>query len=371
MDRNDFPRTWTEIDLGALTSNLALFRQALGGRPAEVAIVVKADAYGHGLVPISRTAIRSGQAQWVAVATVSEGVALAEAGLECPILVLSPILPVEAEQVVFYGLRCMVESGETAEALSRAASAMTSKAVVHIKVDTGLSRFGVMPDEVVDFARYISRLPGVELEGISQHLASPLDETVSRFQAVKFFRALAELESASFHLRWVHSTNGSASVLWPEIRTNLVRIGLLAYGIDPDGVLPVAVPVMRWYTRVMSIRKRGPGTEVSYGGTYRTTSDTKIATLGVGYGDGYPRALSNKGFVVVQGVRCPVIGMVCMDQTLVDVSRCPNPQVGDNAELFGENVLVSELARFLDTTAHELTTRVMSRVPRRFLSPPH
>lgn len=363
----EYPRTWADVHLDALSRNLARVRAAIGPEP-RIALVAKADGYGHGLLPTARHVISTGSADWVAVATVSEGVALKEVGVDSPVLVLSPTLPVEAEQAVFYGLQVLIESLESAEAYSLAAQRTGRTATLHLKVDTGLSRFGCTPEEARDVALAISRLPGVRLVGLAQHFLAAYDEAHVRRQLAGYHHALRACREAGLEFQWLSVANGQGAVRWPEARGNLVRVGLLGFGMDPTNLFGGAIePTMSWKARVTAIRERPEGTSVSYMATWTSKRLTRLATLGVGYGDGYPRALSNKGRVAFDSGTAPVVGLVCMDQTLVDVTDLPEVQVGDVAELLGPRVMAVDLARLIDTTAHEITTRVMSRVPRRYI----
>lgn len=365
---NPYPRTWVEVDLPALAFNLGLVREAMNDPSVKVALVAKADAYGHGLVPTSRFALQNG-ADWVAVATVQEGIALRDAGIEKPIVVISPILPVEAEQAVFYRLRTLVERLETAEALSAAAVEQDSQALIHLEIETGLARFGCLPEDAVDIACRIAELPRVRLEGISTHFAnSGRDSQFTNLQIERFHAVLADCAAAGIEPEVVHAANSAGAVRYPASRHNLVRVGLGAYGIEPYGLFEgVGRPVMTWKARVMALRTLPEGTPISYSGTFVTKRRTVVATLGVGYGDGYPRSLSNKGVVVLADVECPVIGLVCMDQVLVDATDLPAVHLGDEATLLGGRVPADRLAALIDTTPHEITTRIMSRVPRRYL----
>jgi len=356
-----------EVDLPALAGNLALVRAAIADPKVRVALVAKADAYGHGLVPVSRFALQNG-ADWVAVATVQEGVALRDAGVEKPIAIISPILPIEAEQAVFYRLRAPVECFETAQALSRAAVEQNSTATIHLEIETGLARFGCLPADAVGLAAQIRSLPSVGLEGISTHFSnSGRDPETTHCQLERFHAVLDSCRGAGITFEVVHAANSAGAVRYPESRHDLVRVGLAAYGIEPYGLLgDDGRAVMSWKARVMSLRELPAGSPISYSGTYVTTRTTRVATLGVGYGDGYPRSLSNKGVVELNGRECPVIGLVCMDQVLVDATDVP-VQLGDEATLMGRAVPAQRLADLIDTTPHEFTTRIMSRVPRRYL----
>lgn len=367
---NPYPRTWVEIDLSAIEHNLSLVRSRLLEPSTKIALVAKADAYGHGLVPVSRFALDHG-ADWIAVATVQEGIALRDAGLDAPVLIISPILPIEAEQAVFYRLRVTVERLETALALDEAAKAQNTTVILHLEVDTGLARFGAMPLDLPDIACQISALEHVRLEGLSTHFSnSGRDPETTARQLKQFRESLDESSQAGVSFDVVHSSNSAGTTLYKDAQFDLVRVGLAAYGMDPYGMFGgQAKSVLCWKARVMAIRTLPAGSPVSYSSTYRTSESETILTLGVGYGDGYPRALSNKGFVVIAGQEAPVVGMVCMDQVLVNATQLKGVQIGDEAILAGGPVNMSRLAEIMDTTTHEITTRIMSRVPRRYIYP--
>lgn len=361
-----YPRTWAEVDLAAIRHNLLQIRSALAPETM-VGLVVKADAYGHGLIPVSRMALRSG-ADWACVATVQEGVALREAEIDSPILVLAPALELEAQQVVFYDLRSQIESFDIARALSKAATEQGRIAKVHIKIDTGMSRFGVQPSEAKELAVRIASLPNVEIEALSSHFAfggGPREYTEWQFE--RFREAVCEIEAAGIKPRIRHIGNSAAVVRFPESQMNMVRVGILAYGISHVGdTLLDLRPALTWKARIMALRELPAGRKIGYNCTYETSRSSRIATLGVGYGDGYHRALSNRGSVVIRGKRAPIRGLVCMDQIMVDVTDIPDATISDEAILLGSDVPATELAALVGTTPHEMPTRIMSRVPRTY-----
>ena len=360
---NPYPRTWIEVDLPALGRNLARIRGRIGATAA-LLLVAKADAYGHGLVPIAKFAVRNG-ADWIGVATVQEGIALRDAGIQQPILVLSPILEVEAEQAVFYELRVMVERLELGQALAAAAQSQARIAIVHLPVDTGLSRYGCTPEEALLLAPTLASMSGLELEGIGTHFADSGNDEPWTMRQLEIFEAL--LSALPVKPKVIHAANSAAATKYTATVKDLVRVGIAAYGIDPycmfEGELE---PILTWKARVMSLRTRPAGTKVSYSGTFECVRETRIATLGVGYGDGYPRSLSSVGFVEVCGQKANVIGLVCMDQLLVDVTDLGGVQIGDEVILIGGQATVVELSQLAKTNVHEIVTRIMSRVPRRY-----
>lgn len=333
----------------------------------QIALVAKADAYGHGIVPVSRYALKNG-VDAISVATVQEGIVLRDSGLQCPIYVLSPILPIEADQAVFYDLEVFVESLVTGLALSEASERVGKSAHVHIKVDTGLARFGVKPEDALGLAKELRALPGVEVVGLAQHFAdSYANAEFTRCQLDRFEESIDALRAEGFDLRTIQAANSAAAVNMPESRFNMVRLGIIAYGIDPYDLLGgEAQAVMRLKSRVTSLRDLPEGATVGYSCTYTVDRPTKLATVGIGYGDGYSRHLSSKADAWVRGARARVLGLVCMDQTMIDVTDIPGVEVGDVVEMFGEHVHVPELARLAGTNSHEIVTRIMSRVPRRY-----
>lgn len=346
---------------------MALIRQHLP-EGTLLALVAKADAYGHGLVPISRFAVQNG-ADWVCVATVQEGIALRDAGILSPILVLSPILPIEAEQAVFYDFRISVERVSTAQAISLAAVGQQKTAQVHLEVDTGLARFGCRPDETVEVAKAIGALPNVDLEGLSQHFVdSGFNPNVTGQQKENFDRVIEELGQNSLQIEIVHGANSAGTMKPIGATYNLVRVGILAYGIDPyDISAKQARPVLSWHTRVTALRSVPCGETIGYSATYCAPRDMVVATLGVGYGDGYPRSLSSRGIVCIRGAVAKIVGLVCMDQLMIDVTDIPGVDIGDQVELVGPTITVERLAQIDETNCHEIITRIMSRVPRRYL----
>lgn len=362
-----FARTWAEVDLSALRSNLREIKKQLPEN-CRLGLVVKADAYGHGLVQVAGEAISSG-VEWLLVATAQEGILLRESGIDSPILVLAPILPMEASQAVFYNLSIHVESEELCVALSDEAKEQNKTVGVHLKIDTGMRRFGVQPEDALGVAKLIQSLPNLIHEGTSTHLASAATSfEFTEMQKQIFSKVLEELRSAGVHTGVVHFGNSASLAKYPEaMKYDMVRIGILAYGISHVGEVGFPIkPVLTWKTRIMSLRKIHSGDVVGYQNTFRAEKDTLIATLGVGYGDGYHRGFSNKGFVVICGKRAPVRGLVCMDQTMVDVTEIPDVEVGMEVELLGERVSAVELAEIVGTTPHEMPTRIMSRVPRHY-----
>ncbi|MDK3160442.1 alanine racemase [Kamptonema cortianum] len=362
-----YPRTWADIDLTALQSNLGVLRKCYGS-DVKIGLVCKADAYGHGLVPVARAAMRFG-ADVLAVATVQEGVALRDAGVDSTIMVMSPILPLEVEQAVFYGLEVFTESLDSLNYFNDASLKLNRPAICHLKVDTGLHRLGCSPTEVLDILESASGL-NVTIKGLASHFLDSAGNPERTAEQLATFNEL--IESIHPHLvpPEIHICNSVGAKKFENARFTLIRTGLHAYGIDPDRLFGGELqPVMRWHARVMSLRTISAGESVSYAATWIAPRKSVIATLGVGYGDGYPRNLSNLGKVMLNDHFAPVVGLVCMDQVLIDVTDVPGVAIGQTAELLGTNVLVADLAKATGTTPLEIVTRVMSRVSRRYIYP--
>ncbi|MGH7360788.1 MAG: alanine racemase [Candidatus Methylomirabilales bacterium] len=372
-DRQTRP-TRAIVDLGALAHNIRSIK-ALVGPGVRIMAVVKADAYGHGGVPVARAALATG-AEWLGVALPEEGTALRGAGLTAPILVFGPTPPAQAEEVVAAGLDQMVHAVPLAEALSRAAGKARRRVAVHLKVDTGMGRVGVPMEEVSALAGAIGRLPGVRLRGVMTHFAAAdaPDPAHAREQLRRFHQALASPELRAVPSLLRHAANSAATFALPEARLDMVRAGIALYGCPPSPDAPPPVPlrpVLSLETRVAQVHWVPAGTTVSYGCTFVAPTRMRIATLPVGYGDGFPRALSNRGVVLLRGKRAPVVGRVCMDMVMVDVTGIPEVTEGDPVVLLGpqgtEAIPVDAWAVLADTISYEVLCGISPRVPRLYV----
>ncbi len=365
-------RCWAEIDLAALERNLRLIRASLPAHIRYVA-VVKADAYGHGLPQTAARLMHSG-ADLFAVATLSEAATVRELGPGWPILLLSPLLPEEDRYLAEYDLAATVSTAEEVvrfEAVGRAAGRPVA---VHLKIDTGMGRLGVWHDSASELLEQILAAPHLRLAGVFTHFASPDDDAAFTMeQRGRFLAVLRRCPHLDLAALFVHADNSAGL---ESIATagpfNAVRVGLLQFGVLPrPGSLLAAVrtePVLSFRTRVGLVKRLPAGASVSYGRTHTLPRDSSVAVLTAGYGDGLPRAASNRAQVLVHGRRCPVLGRVTMDQTVIDVTDVPGVAVGDEAVLVGRQrgaeITLAEFSRWADTIPWESLCSITKRVPR-------
>ncbi len=359
------------IDLGAISHNVAAIRKKIGDQRGLMA-VVKADGYGHGAVEVSRTALRNG-ADSLAVALPEEGQHLREAGIEAPILVLGLIQPDEAWKVVDSRLDQTVSSIALLEALDREAGSASIQVNVHVKVETGLGRIGLEPHEVVLFLHRARSCRNLKVTALFSHFsaADERDKTFARHQLQLFEQTIREIQHAGIELPQRHMANSAATLDLPESYYDLVRPGLIIYGLYPSTEVSHSIeikPAMTLKTRVCYLKTVPQGTPISYGRTFVTQKQTRVATLPLGYGDGYKRALADKGEVLIKGRRAPVIGRICMDMCMIDVSDVPDVQAGDEAIVFGQEPTADELAAKIGTINYEVVTTVGKRVPRVYVN---
>lgn len=365
------PPTVARVDLDAIAANFAALRRVAG---VPVMAVVKADAYGHGLVPVARRLEREG-AWGFGVATVDEALELREAGIESPILILGWTPPAAVAKAIRHGIRLTVFDRAGVDAAASAARVAGARAVVHVKVDTGMGRLGFPgwePERAVAEILAALARPELDCEAVYTHFAcadepdpAPTEAQLSRFRTV--LRLLAE---AGFRPRLVHAANSAAAIRFPSARFDLVRCGIALYGIEPYPGAADAVPLrpaLRWTTRVAQVRTIPAGWGVSYGHTFVAPQAMTVAVLPVGYGHGYPRALSNRGRVLVRGRPASVLGRVCMDQVVVGPVD-PDLRPGEEVVLIGEQdggrIRAEDAGEWAGTTAYEIVTRIGKRVPR-------
>jgi len=359
--------TWVEVDLGQLRSNLDAIIARAGG-PGRVMPVVKAAAYGHGAVECSLVALDAGCTR-LGVAILEEALELRRAGIQCSLHVLGYTPPEHVPAAVSAGVCVTVHDAEVALSLDRAARQQGKRAVAHVKVDTGMSRIGVRPGpELESLALLLRGLGAVEVEGVFTHFASAdSDPEFTRLQMAVFRTALENLEVAGLRPPVRHTANSAAILDFPESHLDLVRPGLILYGYYPSATVSRETqvrPCLTWYSRASLVKTIAPGTSVGYGRTFIAARPTRVATLPVGYADGYVRALSHGGYVLFDGGPAPILGRVCMDQIMVDVTELPGVKTGTTATLLGPGLDADGLAEMVGTIAHEILTGIGPRVPR-------
>jgi alanine racemase len=366
--------TWAEVDLDAIAHNARGLKER-AGQETELMAVVKANAYGHGAVPVAKTALENGASR-LAVNRTLEGVELRQAGLTSPILILGYSPPSEAETIVRWDLTPTVTTVEGALALSAMSDRQGKVTPIHVKVDTGMGRFGLLPDEVLPFVRRIAELPGLKLEGLFTHfaVADLADKTYTCRQFGLYTQVVRQLEDAGFTIPLKHVANSATNLDRPEMHLNMVRCGIALYGLRPSDEVEPAIllkPAMALKSRVARVRTLPPGSSISYGCTYTTTRPTPVALVPVGYGDGYHRILSNKGSVLIGGKRAPIVGRVCMDQFVVDVTGIDGVRQDDEVVVFGrqrgEEISAEEVATLAGTINYEVVTSILPRVTRVYL----
>ena len=366
--------TWVEIDLSAIGNNTRQVKSLVGPQVSVLASL-KADAYGHGALKVARTVLHNG-ASMLGVATVSEATPLREAGVNAPILVFGYVPLWQMREAVRLGLTITLYSVESAQALSRAALALGQTVKVHVKVDTGMGRLGIRAEqveEIVTLMREIRGLPGLELEGVFTHfaMADTLDQAHARIQLARFQNVLQVLEAVGMRPPLVHAANSAATIALPEAHFDMVRPGIALYGLDPslEVRLPAGFrPALSFKTQVAQAKIIPEGECISYGCTYTTERPTRVAVLPVGYADGFRRAPTNWGTVLIHGQEAPLLGRVCMDQCMVDVSHIPHTRVGDEVVLIGRQgqamLTAEQIAQRLGTINYEVVSAILARVPR-------
>ena len=371
--RPDRP-TWVEIDLSAIGANCRRLKQMIGA-DVELLASLKADAYGHGALRVARTVLYNGATR-LGVATLSEAAPLRQAGITAPILVFGYLPPWQMREAVRLGITVALYSLEAAQALAQAAQSLGIPARAHLKIDSGMGRLGLRAEEVdtiVAIADEIQKLPGIELEGIFTHFAcaDSADQTLSLLQLERFQAVLAALEKRGLRPPIVHAANSAATLALPQARFNMVRPGIALYGLHPsDEVrLPEGFqPALTFKTQIAQVKDIPAGECISYGCTFVTPTSMRIAVISVGYADGFRRAPANWGEVLVRGQHAPLVGRVCMDQSMIDVSNIPGVSVGDEVVLIGqqgeEQLTAEGVATRLGTINYEVVSEILARVPR-------
>ncbi len=365
--------TFAEIDLTAIAQNIQEIKHRV--HPAQVMAVVKADAYGHGAIPIAKVALESG-ASYLGVALIEEGIQLRNHGFLEPILVFSGAFDDQLMDFFKYDLEPTVYTRQIADALSNLAKRFQKPIQVHVKIDTGMGRVGISWESAVSFIEYLSRLDGIQLQGVYTHFATAdeRDKTYARLQFDRFKNILKQLTEKKIHIPLKHAANSGAILDMPETYLDMVRPGLIMYGYYPSSETTESIPVkpaMTLKSRVSFIKQVPENFSVSYGRKFITSQPTRIATLPLGYADGYNRLLTNKALVTVRGKKFPLVGRVCMDLIMINIGAEDNIQVGDEAILFGSQednaFTVREICQSIDTIPYEVTCWISKRVPRVYL----
>lgn len=361
------PMAWAEIDLSALTHNVTVLRKCLR-RGTQFAAVVKKNAYGHGIIPVARHLLSIG-VEHLAVYSLEEGLELRQADINAPILLFRTVSPQDARIAVGERLTPTVMDSESAIALNSAAKELDTTVRVHIKVDTGLNRSGVSLEDAAKLLPFLFSLDHLEVEGLYTHFASA-DEP-DKIPTETQLRRLLDLARAFPSVRLLHAANSAATIRFPETHLNMVRVGISLYGLYPSTSVAWDIslrPVLCFKGSIVRIHRLKPGDGVGYGLTWKATNDTAVALVPVGYGDGLPRLLSNRGEALVRGQRAPIRGRISMDQTVVDITNVPQAEVGDTVTFIGrqppEEISADEVAEWANTINYEIVTTLPSRLPR-------
>jgi len=359
------------IDLSAIKHNLGLVRGLVGSR-RRIMVAVKANAYGHGLLPVARACVSS-HADALGVATLDEARKLRAAGIACPILIFGVEPPGNAPEIIRLGLTATLCTRELAKALSASARRLSSTAKVHINVDTGMGRIGIRPEEVSGFVDFLLGLGSISVEGVYTHFPSADEESQDfTLRQIGIFRGVASYLKQRFGDKLIaHAANSAAIIRYRESHLDMVRPGLMVYGLEPFRGARDAVdlrPAMTLRSEISFIKDVRPGETISYGRTFAAKRRMRVATVPVGYGDGYSRRLSNLGRLLIHGRRVPIVGVVCMDQVMVDVTDIGGARPGDEAVLIGRQgpseITAEEIADLIGTISYEVVCAISHRVPR-------
>jgi alanine racemase len=369
MELNLKRPAWIEIDLSALAENYSFIRSKINNK-TKIAAVVKANAYGHGAVQVAKKLSQLG-VEYFCVGSPDEGIELRKAGIKKPILVLAEVLASQYSDIIRGNLIQTAASLKTLKSLNQAGSEADKIIKIHLKFDTGMGRIGFFSDDLLEIYQLAKELKYIKIEGIFSHFATA-DEQNKEFSHLQFERfksALNEIEIAGFKLPQVHIANSAAVIDLENTDLDLVRPGIMLYGLPPSDQLKKDAklkPVLSFKTKIVQLRDLPAGSAVSYGSTYKTKSEEKLAVLPVGYKDGYPRLLSNRGEVLIRGQRAPIRGRVCMGQTIVSVEHIKNVEVGDEVVLIGsqgnDKISASEIADLCGTINYEIVCGLSERL---------
>jgi len=367
-------RVYADINLDAIEKNVDALMSATKDGTRAIAIV-KADGYGHGDVAVSKTVYN--KVFGYGVATIDEAINLRENGIDKPILILGFVNPDDYSKLVEHDVDATIFDLETATLLSDAAVKSGKKALCHIKVDTGMNRIGLEPNENgIELVRKIKALPMLDARGIFTHFATSdeLDKTFANTQLQKFNQFVESLEKEGITFKYKHSSNSAGIIDMPDANMDLVRLGISLYGMYPSDEVNkknvILTPALELKSHITMVKTVAPGEKVSYGGTFVTKRPTTLATVSIGYGDGYPRALSSKGYVLINGQKAPIVGRVCMDQMMIDVTDIGEVHRNDTVTLIGRDgdnyISVEEIADLAGTFNYEFVCDLGKRIPRNY-----
>lgn len=364
--------TYVAISRSALQTNAQIIRKTCGQK-VSVCAVIKADAYGHGIVEVAK--ILKGEVDYFAVALVGEGELLRKHGIETPILVLGAIDKDEINDAIKNTLTITAASLEKLNLIAEKAQSLKQKPVIHLKIDTGMNRIGVHWDRATEFitrAHELNNSGEIHCEGIYSHFSDSMNEEFTKTQFDRFKNILDFAKKIGLEPRHTHISSSRSIFLYPEYRLTMVRPGIALYGTEPECDSPILpkeiVPVLSWKSRVVYFKVVKKDESVGYGRTYYPKAEQeRIVTLPLGYADGYPRRLSNRGFVMIHNKKYPIVGRVCMDQIMVSLGQDGEAYVGDEVTLIGQGITARELASIIDTAPHEITTCISPRVPRTYI----
>jgi alanine racemase len=357
------------INLSAIQHNYRRMREIVN---TKVMAGVNANAYGHGMIEVARAAVEAG-ADWLGVAILNEGIALRQAGLTANVLVLGYTPPEQAGEAIDHDLSLAVYDLEVARSYAALAEVIHKRARLHVKVDTGMGRLGVLPDEAAKLVKAIEFMDGVRVEGLFTHFATAddADQTYALKQFRKFMHVVDALEEENRDPKIIHAANSAAALTLPETRFDLVRMGIALYGLNPSPDVPVPpdfIPALEWKSAVAQVKTLPPGSPVSYGREYVTQGSETIAVVPVGYGDGFRRYPKNVAQVLVGGKLVPVLGRVCMDQIMANVSECGEVKIGDEVVLIGKQggaqITADDAAGWWGTINYDVVTGISARVAR-------
>jgi len=368
--------TWIEVDLNAIEHNLKAIKSMVGSG-TKILAIVKADAYGHGAARVAHTLEQNG-ADMLGVAFPGEGIELRKNNINIPILILNPVLSEQIEDVIQHSLGVTVNSLDIANEISVTAKKHHSNIRIHVEIDTGMGGAGVCPDKALPFIKALLLIENLEIEGVFTHFNSSeeKDKSFTHEQNSKFKGVLKQLENEKISIPLIHAANSAAILDIPDSHFNMVRPGLILYGIFPSNHVLRNIELkqaMSFKTRIINLKQLDPGSVIGYGGTFEILQQTTVATIPVGYKDGFSRRFSDLGEVLVHGKRVPIIGRVCMDRCFIDVTNLPDVEIGSEVILLGnqgsETISIESSAKLIGTIPYEIVCNVGTKTPKKMYKP--